>query len=322
MNTLLRCLCMTLLAVTPLGALAQTYPTKPVRVVVPFPPAGASDILARVVSQKLSETMGRQFIVDNRPGAGANIGANIASKAPPDGYTLLLGAVTNHAVSMGLYSKLPYDLEKDLAPVALLANVQHMLVAHPSLPVKSVRDVVALAKARPGQLNWASQGNGTLSHLEMELFRSLAGIDVTHIPYKGSAEAMPNLLAGQVVLFFDAIPASLPHVKSGRLRAIAVAATKRSAALPDIATVAESGLKGFEANNWFGIMAPKGMPDEIVAKLNAEIVKAVNAPDVKEKMYAQGAEMIAGSPAELGKVVHAEVVKWAKVIKDAGVRLE
>jgi tripartite-type tricarboxylate transporter receptor subunit TctC len=301
---------------------AQSYPAKPIRMIIPFPAAGATDILGRAVGQKLAESLGQPVVIDNRPGAGGNIGAEMAARALPDGYTLLLGAITSHAISAGLYPRLAYKLETELVPVSLVGNVPHVLIVHPSLPVKGVKDVVALAKSRPGQLNWASQGNGTLSHLEMELFRRLAAIDVVHVPYKGSSFAMPDLIAGNTQLFFDSIPPALPQINAGRLRAIAVASSKRSPALPDLPTISESGLKGFEADNWFGVLAPEDTPKDIVARLNTEIVKVVGAADLRKRMIAQGAQLQGSTPAELAAIVKNDVAKWSKVIRDAGVKLE
>src|SRR4051812_17747721 len=244
----------------------QTYPAKPVRIVVPFPPAGAADLLTRALGKRLNETWGQPVVADNRPGAGGNIGAEAVAKSAPDGYTVLMAAVTTHAVSMSLYSKLGYDLEKDLAPVSLVANVPHILVAHPSVPGKNLGEVIAFLKAQGGKVNFASQGNGTLSHLEYELMKSMGGFSANHIPYKGSAPAMTDLLAGTVTLFFDSIPSSLPQVRAGKLRGIAVASSQRSPVLPDLPTVSEGGLTGFAADSWFGIMVPTGTPRDIVTK--------------------------------------------------------
>lgn len=266
-------------------ATAQSYPTKTVRVVVPFPPVGAADLLARTLGQKLTEATGQQFIIDNRPGAGGNIGAEQVAAATPDGYLLLMAAVTTYAVGMAAYSKLSWNLEKSLAPVALVANVPHILVVHPALPAKNVKEIIALGKARPGELNFASQGNGTLSHLEQEMLKQLGGFTANHIPYKGSAPGLSDLIPGNVQLFFDSIPSAAPYVKAGRLRGIGVASSKRSPAMPDMPTIGES-LKGFEADSLFGLMAPAGTPREVIVKLNAEVQKVLTSADIKEKLLA------------------------------------
>ncbi len=246
------------------GATAQSYPAKTVRIIVPFPPVGAADLLSRTLAQKLTEAWGQTVIVDNRPGVGGNFGVEMAAKSAPDGYTAVMAAVTTNAIGMATYTKLGYDLERDLAPVVLAGNVPHILVIHPSLPAKNVKEVIAIGKARPGELAFASQGQGTLSHLEQEMLKQMGSFTALHVPYKGSAPGLADLIPGNVQLFFDSIPSSLPHVKSGRLRAIGVASSKRSPVLPDVPAINES-LKGFEADSWFGIMMPAGTPREIVA---------------------------------------------------------
>jgi len=302
-------------------ALAQTYPAKPVRVVVPFPAAGAADILARSIGQELGRRWNQQVVVDNRPGAGGNIGADLVAKAPPDGYTLLLAAATTHASSVSLYSKLPYNLERDLAPITLAANVSHILLTHPSLPVKTVKQLVALAKAQPDRLNWGLQGNGTLSHLETELFKTLAGVRVNLVPYKGSAPGLTDLIAGNIQVFFDSVPPALPHVQSGKLRGIAVAGSQRSPAVPDLPTIGES-LKGFEADNWFGVMAPAGTPREIIARLNAEIVKILLDRELQKLMLARGAVLHPSTPEAFAATIKSDIVKWGEVARTAGIRIE
>jgi tripartite-type tricarboxylate transporter receptor subunit TctC len=302
-------------------AVAQAYPLKPIRVVVPFPPAGAADILARTIGQKLTEAWGQQVVVDNRPGAGGNIGADIVAKAIPDGYTLLMAAATTHAVSVTLYSKLPYHFRNDLAPVSLTANISHILLTHPSLPVKSVKDLVGLAKSRPNQLNWGLQGNGTLSHLETELFRELSKIQIQMVPYKGSAPGLTDLIAGNIQVFFDSIPPALPHVQSGRLRGIAVAGSKRSPAVPELPTIGET-LKGFEADNWFGVMAPAGTPKDVVGKLNGEIVRILSDREIQKVMLARGAALQASTPEQFAAVIKSDIEKWGRVVKSSGARVE
>jgi tripartite-type tricarboxylate transporter receptor subunit TctC len=302
-------------------AAAQSYPAKTVRIVVPFPPVGAADLLARTIGQKLSEVMGQQFIVDNRPGAGGNIGAELVAAASPDGYLLLMAPVTTYAVGMAAYSKLTWHLEKNLVPLILCANIPHVLVVHPALPVKNVKDIIALAKAHPGELNFASQGNGTLSHLEQEMLKQLGGFTANHIPYKGSAPGLSDLIPGNVQLFFDSIPSSAPYVKAGRLRGIGVASSKRSPALPDLPTLGES-LKGFEADSWFGLMAPAGTPRDVIARLNAEVQKVLLSADIREKLLAQGGLVQGGTPGEMAGQIRADVAKWGKVVRAANVKIE
>ncbi|MGH8618197.1 MAG: Bug family tripartite tricarboxylate transporter substrate binding protein [Burkholderiales bacterium] len=304
------------------AAHAQTaYPTKPVRVVVPFPPVGAADLVARITGAKLADAWGQQILVENRPGAGGNIGAEVVAKAPADGYMLLMAPITTYAVGMAAYSKLNWNLEKDLVPVAMGANIPHILVAHPALPVRTVRDVIALGKARPGELNFASQGQGTLSHLEQEMLMQMGGFKANHIPYKGSGPGLLDLIPGNVQLFFDSIPSSAPYVKSGKLKGIGVASSTRSPALPDIPALNES-LKGFEADSWFGLMAPVGTPREVVVKFNAEMQKVLAQPDVKEKMLAQGAIAQSGTPDQMAQQVKSDVAKWGKVVRTAGIKIE
>jgi len=305
------------------SALAQApFPTKPVRLVVPFPAGGTTDILARAAAQKLSETLGQQVIVDNRPGAGGNIGAELVAKAPADGYTLLMGTVGTHAINPSLYAKMPYDHVKDFAPVILVAGVPNVLVVNPDLPFKTVADVVAYAKANPGKLNFASSGSGTSIHLSGELFKVMAGVQMTHVPYKGSAPALTDVIGGQVQLMFDNLPSALPQIKGGKLRAVAVTSTTRAAALPDVPTVAESGLPGFESSSWFGILAPAGTPKDIIAKINTDVQKWLSTPEAKEKLLGQGAIAAGGSPDDFAKHIQAETAKWAKVVKESGAKVD
>jgi tripartite-type tricarboxylate transporter receptor subunit TctC len=305
------------------SAIAQaTYPNKPVRVVVPFPAAGTTDILARAAAQKLSETWGQQAIVDNRPGAGGNIGSELVAKSAPDGYTLLMGTVGTHAINPSLYPKMPYDHVKDFVPVILVAGVPNVLVVNPSMQVNSVQELIAYAKANPGKLNFASSGNGTSIHLSGELFKVMTGVQMAHVPYKGSAPALTDLMGGQVQLMFDNLPSSLAFIKAGRLRALAVTSAQRSPALPDVPTVAESGVPGFEASSWFGLLAPAGTPRDIVTKINADTAKWLSSPDAKEKLAAQGAAVAGGSPEDFAKHIQAETAKWARVVKESGAKIE
>jgi tripartite-type tricarboxylate transporter receptor subunit TctC len=298
------------------------YPTKPVRLVVPFPPGGTTDILARAVAQKLSETWGQQVIVDNRPGAGGNIGSELVAKSAPDGYTLLMGTVGTHAINPSLYAKMPYDHVKDFTPVILVAGVPNVLVVNPSLPVNSVSELIAYGKANPNKLNFASSGNGTSIHLSGELFRTMTGVQMTHVPYKGSSPALTDLIAGQVQLMFDNLPSSLQFIKAGKLRALAVTSLERSSALPDVPTLAESGLPGFEASSWFGVLAPAGTPNDIIVKLNTAIAGWLATADAKEKLAAQGAIAAGGAPDAFVRHIAAESSKWAKVVKASGAHVD
>lgn len=309
------------LAAASAAAAAQTYPTKPVRIIVPFPPVGAADLLTRTIGQKLTETWGQQVLVDNRPGVGGNLGVQLAAKAAPDGYTAVMAAVTTNAIGMTTYAKLGYHLERDLAPVSLAGNIPHVLVAHPHLPARTVKEVIALGKARPGEIAFASQGQGTLSHLEQEMFKQMGGFQALHVPYKGSAPGLADLLPGNVQLFFDSIPSSLPHVKAGRIRAIGVASTRRSPAMPDVPAINES-LKGFEADNWFALLMPAGVPGGIVTKLSAEVRRILDLPDVKSRLLTQGGVAGGSTPEALAARIKDEIAKWGKVARAANIRIE
>jgi tripartite-type tricarboxylate transporter receptor subunit TctC len=306
----------------PIGVSAQAYPNHPIRLVVPFPAGGTTDILARAIAQKLSESLGQPFVVDNRPGAGGNIGADIVAKSAPDGYTLLMGTVGTQAINVSLYAKMPYDAAKDFAPVVLVAGVPNVLVVNPSVPVKTVQELLKLAKDKPGSINFASSGNGTSIHLSGELFKTMTGAQIAHVPYKGSAPALTDLLGGQVQIMFDNLPSAMPHIKAGKLRAVAVTSAKRAPALPELPTIAESGVPGFEASSWFGILAPAGTPREIVTRINAEANKALQSADMKEKLLAQGAEAVGNTPEYFGDYIKAETVKWAKVVKESGAKVD
>jgi tripartite-type tricarboxylate transporter receptor subunit TctC len=309
-------------ALAPPCAAAQGYPTKAIRMIVPFPPGGPNDILGRVVAQKLTEQLGQQVVIDNRGGAGGTIGAELAARAVPDGYTLLLGGTASLSINPGLHRKLPYDPLKDFAPVSLVGTAPSILVTHPSLPVKAVGDVIALARAKPGQLNFASAGIGTPPHLAGELFKSMAGVDMVHVPYKGGGPALVDLIAGQVNMYFSGISAALPLVKDGKLRGIAVTSAKRTALMPDTPTIAESGLPGYEVGNWYAIVAPAATPKAIVVRLNHEIVTALAVQDVKKRFVELAADPVGSTPEELLKYNRSEIAKWAKVIKSAGIKPE
>jgi tripartite-type tricarboxylate transporter receptor subunit TctC len=303
-------------------AWAQDFPRKTVRVVAPFAHGGATDLLARLVSQKLSERWGHSVIVDNRTGAGGHIGAEVAARSTPDGYTLLVAGAP-HAIGMSLYKKLNYDLAKDLAPISNLATYPSAIVVHPSLPVKSVKDLMALAKSRPGQLNFGSAGSGSPNHLALELFKTMAKVSMVHVPYKGgSGQMVGDLIAGQVQLASIGLPPAMPHIKSGKLRVIAVTGVKRSPLLPEAPTVAESGLPGFDVTSWYGMFGPAAMPREVIGKVNADIAAVLGAADIKERLASSGAEPAHTSPEELGKLVREEIAKWAKVVADSGARVD
>jgi tripartite-type tricarboxylate transporter receptor subunit TctC len=305
------------------GAFAQpSYPAKPIRIIVPFPPAGNTDVYARPIARKMTEIYGQQMIIDNRPGAGGSIGMDLAVKSPPDGYTLVWGSTSTHGVGPNVYKKLPYDPVNDFEPVILAVLAQNILVVHPSVPAKSVNDLVRIAKARKSALSFASSGNGTISHLAGEFFNTLAGTDMVHVPYKGSSPAMVDLMSGQVDVMFDSLASSLPQVRAGKLRAIAVTGEKRFAAMSEVPTIIESGLKGFDVSTWLAIWAPRKTPAEIVNRLNADINKALTQPDILKLMAENGAEPGGGSPLRLDKHVKNEIAKWGKVVKAAHVTIE
>ncbi|MCC6531092.1 MAG: tripartite tricarboxylate transporter substrate binding protein [Burkholderiales bacterium] len=304
------------------GASAQAYPAKPVRIIVGFPSGGVTDIVARIIGQKLSENLGQQFVVDNRPGGGSVIASEITAKAAPDGYTLSLIS-TSFAINTGFYKTLPYDPIKDFAAVILASSAPQVLVANLSLPVKSVADLVNLARAKPGQLNFASSGTSSTSHLAGELLKSLANIDLTHIPYKGGAAVMmPDVISGRVQLSFLSLPGTLPQIRAGKVRAIAVTSTKRSAAAPDIPTFAEAGIAGYEAASWSGLAAPAATPKTIVARINAEALRALRSPDVIAAIERQGADTLGSSAAEFEAYLKAEIAKWKKLIVALGAQLD
>ena len=304
------------------GQASPTYPAKPVRMIVPFPAGGATDIVGRLVAQKLAEAWGQQFIVDNRGGAGGTIGSELAAKSPPDGYTILVGTSSTHAIAPSLYGKLGYDPVRDFVPLTLIANATILLAVHPSVPARNVRELIALAKREPNALTFASSGNGGISHLVGEHFKSVAGIQMLHVPYKGDTPALVDLASGQVHLMFGTAVSFLPYVQSKRLNALAVTNPKRSPIVPAVPTISESGLPGFEALQWFGVFAPTGTPKEIVAKLNGEIVRILRLPDVRERMTALGAEVVGSSPERFAVFQKADTAKWAKVVKTSGAKID
>ena len=300
---------------------AQEYPGKPIRIIVPYPPGGFNDTLARTVGQKLTESWHQPVIVDNRPGGGSTIGTNLAAKSAPDGYTLLIVSFA-FAVNPALYASLPYDTGKDFVPIVLAASTPNLLVVNPGLPVKSVKELIALAKSKPGKLNYASAGNGSSNHLSMELFKSLTGVDIVHVPYKGSAPAVTDLIGGQVDLMFDNVPNVLQQVKAGKLHPLAVSSKQRSPLVKELPTVAEAGVPGFDVSVWFGVVAPAGTPQSIIAKLNAELNRILKLPETRQTFNSQGVEPAGDRPEEFASFLAAQRTKWAKVVRDSGAKAE
>ncbi|MBI3938500.1 MAG: tripartite tricarboxylate transporter substrate binding protein [Betaproteobacteria bacterium] len=298
------------------------YPGRPIRLIVPFPPGAGVDVVGRVVGQKLTQSLGQQIVIDNRAGAGGTLGASIAARATPDGYTLVMGSVGSLGTSKGLYKNLAYDPVKDFAPITLAARAPSGLLLHPSLQVKTVKELVAHAKANPGKLNYSSAGNGSPSHLAVELFKSMAGVNIVHVPYKGPAEALTALGSGQVQVEIQSLLSAMPHLQAGRMRLIATTGARRSAEMPDIPTISEAALPGFEVYTWFGMLAPAGTPAPVIARLNAEIVRALNQPDVRKYLVNQGAEVVGNTPAEFAAFIKAEAAKWTRVIRESGARID
>ncbi|MCW5604420.1 MAG: tripartite tricarboxylate transporter substrate binding protein [Burkholderiales bacterium] len=305
------------------AASAQTppYPSKPVRVIMPLAAGSGADVVTRMITPKLGEALGQQFIVDNRVGFSGNIGAEMAARSAPDGYTLLI-AFAGNAISQTFFSKLGYNLEKDLDAVGLIGSLPLVLVVHPSLPVKSIKELITFAKARPRELYYASPGNGSLPHLTAELFKEQGGMDVVHVPYKSTTQAISELIGGQTAMTFAATLSALPHHRSGRLRVLAISTAKRSAVVPDLPTIAESGLKGFDVGQWYGMLAPSGTPRDIVARLNKDLTNIIRMPDINEGLVKRGVDPITSTPEEFAAYVRAEVVKWAKVVKASGARAD
>jgi tripartite-type tricarboxylate transporter receptor subunit TctC len=319
---LLRTVCLSLAVLGAGAGAAETYPSKPLRFVVAFPPGGGTDLVARTIAPRLAERLAQQVVVDNRPGAGGNLGTEIVAKSAPDGYTILMGSVGPLAINASLFARLPFDPLKDLAPVTLAASTPNILVVHPSLPVTTVQELIALAKARPGAINFASSGQGTPAQLAGELFNSMAGVKMVHVPYKGAAPALADLLGGQVQVMFSTMPPALPHVAAGRLRALAVASLRRSPAAPALPTIDGTALPGFEATTWHGVVVPAGTPEAVVAKLNRELVAVLHMPDVVERLSSQGAEAIGSTPQAFAAYIRTETAKWARVVQESGAKAE
>jgi len=317
-----RYLCAVLLIAAAADAPAQSgYPARPVRLIVPSSAGGGTDIVARIIAPELSKRLGQQVVIENRPGAGTMIGIEIAAKSPPDGYTLLMGLSTL-AINSALYKKVPYDPVRDFAPITVAVTSASILVVHPSLPVKTLKELIAFARARPGQLNYASAGNGTYPHMTYELFLSMAKLKMVHIPYKGTAPAMIDMLAGQVATMAATVLTGLPHIRAGRLRPLGITSAKRSDVVPDIPTVAEGGLPGYESVQWYAVLAPAKTPKEIVARLNAELVQVLRSPEIKKRFAADAAETVGNTPEEFARHIRSELDKWATVARDAGLRPE
>ncbi len=300
---------------------AQSYPSKPIRWIVPFPTSGATDILTRTIAHKLSEALGQPVIVDNKPGAGGALGSDLAAKAAPDGYTLLMATTSTHSIGPAL-QKLPYDAQRDFAAISIVADATNVLIVSPAIGVNSVRELIALAKAKPGELNYSSSGAGSIVHLSGERFKSMTGTDIQHIPYKGTALAIPDIINGQIAMMFDSIVSVMPHVRSGKVTALAISSQKRSKLLPELPTMIEAGVPGYVSDTYFGVFAPAGTPADIIARLNAELVKIVHDKETTERLLKLGAEPVGSTPEQLATMVKTENIKWAKVIKDAGVKIE
>jgi len=300
---------------------AEAWPTKPIRLIVPFPAGGGTDIIARELANKLTSS-GYNFVIDNKPGSGGNLGVDAAAKAAPDGYTLVLGQTSNLAINPTLYPKLPYDPVKDLTPVSLVASSPLVIVAGSSTPYKTLGDVVKAAKEKPGFINYASSGNGTVSHLAGESFQKAAGVKLTHIPYKGASQGATDVIGGQVQLYISTVPTLMGHIKSGKMRPLAVTSLQRVHDLPQVPTVAESGFSGFESITWFGILGPANLPKEVVAKLNADINAALKEPDLRQKLIAQGADVSGGSAEQFSKLIRDDIVRWGKLVNDSGAKID
>ena len=322
MNRIVKGLVALMLAAFASTANAQAWPAKPIKWIVPFAPGGTTDILARTIGEKLARALGQPVIIENKPGAGGGVGAEFTAKAPPDGYTIMGGTISTHAINASLYKSLPYDPVKDFVPITLIVRLPNMLVVNPDVPAKNVAELIALLKANPAKYTFASSGNGTSQHLSGELFKAMAGVEMQHIPYKGSPPALQDVVSGQVTMTFDNITTAWPLAKAGKLRALAVTTAKRASIAPDVPTLAESGLPGYEVGSWQGVFAPAGTPPEIVKRLNAEIVKIINLPDVKEKLLGLGAEPVGNTPEEFAVLVKAEIVKWADVVKKSGASID
>jgi tripartite-type tricarboxylate transporter receptor subunit TctC len=319
---MLRVILVGVLAVLAGSAVAQGYPAKPIRFIVPFPPGGGTDIVARTVAAKLTETKKWAMVLENKPGAGGNLGIEQAVKSPPDGYTVVIGQTSNLAINPTLHRNLSYDPVRDLAPVALMVSAPVILVTSDKRPFKSVAEVVAAAKAKPGQLSYATPGNGTVAHLTAELFQRAAGIQLSHIPYKGASQAMTDLMGGQVDLYLSSVPSAIGQIKGGKLRALAVTGAKRSAELPEVPAIAESGYQGFDVTTWYGLLVPAGTPQTVVKLLNNEVNQVLRQPDVRSRLTAEGGDVLGGTPAEFAAVLKADLARWGGIVKESGAKVD
>ena len=318
----MREICGVVLALLAISTAAQEYPSRPVRWIVPFAPGGPTDIMSRAIGEKLTQQWGQQLVLDNRGGAGGNIGAELVAKSAPDGYTVMIGHVGTHAINSALYPKMSYDPVRDFAPITLIATLPLALVVHPSVPSKSVRELVAQAKASPNKLNFASAGNGGPTHLAGELFKSMAKLDIVHVPYKGNAAALTELIGGQVQMMFSNFLTSMPHVRTGKLRALAVSTAKRSAQAPELPTVAEGGVPGYDVTPWYGILAPASTPRAIVMKWNQAVARIVALPDVQQRFVGQGIDLTSSTPEQFAALIKSEIPKWARVVKESGAKVD
>ncbi len=304
------------------GAFAQAWPSKPIRIVVPFPPGGGTDTIARETSQRVAAATGWTFVIDNKPGAGGNLGVDAAAKSPADGYTLVLGQTSNLAINPTLYAKMPYDSQKDLAPIVLVANAPLVMVTGVGTPYKTLADAVNAAKAKPGAINFASPGNGTVAHLTSELFQKAAGVNTQHVPYKGAAQALTDVMSGTVELYMSSVPTLIGHIRNNKLRPLAVTSAKRVDDLPNVPTINESGFKGFDAVTWFGLLAPAGTPKDVIAKLNVEFNKALQSPELRKKLGDEGADPAGGTPEQFAALIKDEIPRWGKVVKESGAKVD
>ncbi|MEO8134109.1 MAG: tripartite tricarboxylate transporter substrate binding protein [Betaproteobacteria bacterium] len=319
---LVACLITTLMVVAAPAAVAQPYPNKPIKLVAPSTPGDAPDVIARLVADKLSVVLGQQVVVENKPGAGGVVGSDAVAKAPPDGYTLIMGNAGSHGINAAVYAKLPYDIQRDFAPVSQVAVAPNVMVINPAIPANTVAEFIAYAKSKPGKLSYASGGNGSSAHMSMELFKAMAGVDIEHIPYKGSSPALTDLVGGQVAVFIGNMPPTVPLIKAGKLRALAVTTKSRSALMPELPTIGEAGLPGYETVAWFGVFAPAGTPPEIVNRLSVEIGKIARSPEMREKLLAMGAEPVGGTPEEFKAVVDRDIAKWKPLAQKVGIKVD
>jgi len=318
----LRYVVATFLLCTVVAAIAQPYPAKPIRLIAPSTPGDAPDVIARLIALRLSPVLGQPIVVENRPGAGGVIGSEVAAKSAPDGYTLIMGNAGSHGINAAVYSKLPYDIQRDFAPISQVAIAPNIMVINPSIPAKSVAEFIAYAKSQPGKLSYASGGNGSSAHMSMELFKAMSGVDIQHVPYKGSSPALTDLMGGQVAVFIGNIPPTVPLVRAGKLRALAVTTKSRSTLMPELPTISEAGLSGYETVAWFGVLAPAGTPPEIVKTLSTEIGKIARSPEMRDKLLAMGAEPVGGTPEEFKAVIDSDIAKWKRLAQKESIKVD